>query len=75
MGFDVDFGIAFHFLQKLRSGEIAAAHTQNTPFGVEQAGGMRLIKAGQQFAHGQIAGCTKQHQIKIRLFTHFSSSI
>ena len=59
------FGIAFHFFQKAFRIQIAAANAQNTTLGIQQTGGMRLIKAGQQLAHRQITCCTENHHIKV----------
>ena len=56
MRFDVDFAVAVDFFQEAGCVEFAARYTQNAPFGVQQPSRMRLIQAGQQFAHGQIAG-------------------
>ena len=57
--FDVDFAVAPHFGQKFFAAEFAAAHAQDAPLRMQQSGRMRLIQGGQQFAHGQIAGCAE----------------
>ena len=57
--FDVDFAVAPHFGQKFFAAEFAAAHAQDASLRMKQSGRMRLIQGGQQFAHGQIAGCAE----------------
>ena len=65
--FDVDAAFGFGFGEILGGVQRAAGYAEDAAVRIKQPCGVRLIKGGQQFSHGQIAGCAEQDKVKIRL--------
>ena len=67
-GGGVGAGFCCGFGEELSAGQAAAACAEDAPLRMQPAGGVGVVEGGQEFAHGQIAGCAEEDKVEVFLF-------